>query len=240
MVTFDPSLVILSATIAIVGAFTACVMTSGIMSLPNTEGRTRMVMAAFALGSSIWATHFVSALAIDAQLNWQRNPGLIAVSAAIALLGTGFAMFLIRSGDAKDPARVPVAIAILGLTIAATNYLGLGAVAGRGLRLSWFLTLIGIAISLQTAGILIWFLFRQRGVIITLLGTVGVGLAIAATPYVAVASAQDLAQTLASIHAPQNSVAERYLAWSASIMMYLICSICLCVYVIMQFQEEAE
>ena len=84
------------------------------------------------------------------------------------------------------------------------------------------------------------FLASQRGVILTLIGAIWLGLSLTATHYLAVASTLGLEQTLLLIPQDPDRISERYLAWAATIIMYLICSICLIIFVIMQFREELE
>jgi len=240
MTAHDPSMVILSITIAILGAFTACVMTSNISALSLNEGRMRMIMAAVTLGGSIWAANFVGLLAIEVPVNLAFNPMPLAISAVAALAGTAAGLFLLWPKHADASARLPAAATLLGIAIAATSYLGFAAIAGRGLQLSWFLTSICIAFSIQTAGMLLWFLFQPRGVLLTLTGAVALGLLLTATHYLAAASTLALEDTLLSIPESNSGISERYLAWAATIMTYLLCSICLSVFVIAQFREEIE
>lgn len=237
MISHDPSLVLLSSTIAILGAFTACVLTSGLLSLPRSEARLRLTMASFALGGSVWATHFVGLLAISLPINWSWNPVLLALSALFAISATTAALFLAGSADGVKAPQFPAAIAIFGFGLAVANYLGLGAIAGQNLSLSWFLVMISLAICFEVAAAGLWFLVHRRGVVLTLLGAVLFGLGLTATHYVAVASAQGLDQALLAIP-PGSGVSERYLAWAATIIMYLVCSICLCIFVIMQFRDD--
>lgn len=240
MITHDPSLVILSITIAMLGTFTACVMTSGAALLPRSETRIRLLMATASLGGSIWASHFVGLLAIEATINWTYNPLFLGLSAVTAFCGTGIALFLTKIPPDADGARMPAITLVLGLAIAATQYSGLGAITGWNLNLSWFLATITVAFSIQVAALVMWFLFRPRGVVITLAGAVVLGLAIAAAHYLSISSAPALEQTLAAIPKDASPISGRYLAWSTTIMMYLVCSICLCIFVIMQFQEEIQ
>ena len=139
-----------------------------------------------------------------------------------------------------DRTRSAVAIILLGTAIAATNYAGLAAVAGSGLRLSWFLTAICTAVSVQVGSIVLRFLYMKRGVLLTLVGSAFVGLCIAAAHYLAVASAEGLRQALLAVPQYDGAIPDRYLAWSATIVIYLICSICLCVFALQQFREELE
>jgi diguanylate cyclase len=240
MIAHDPSLVILSITIAILGVFTACVMTSNAGLLSISESRTRIVMAAAALGGAIWATNFVGLLAIEAPINLASNPVPLGISALAALFGTAAALFLLPPKQPDAPGRLTLAAFILGIAIAATPYLGLVAIAGRGLQLSWFLTLVCIAFSVQTAGTLAMFLFRPRGVILTLIGSVGLGLLLTAAHYLAAASTAALEETLLTVPPSTTAISGRYLAWAATIMTYLLCSICLSVFVITQFRDEIE
>jgi diguanylate cyclase len=239
MITHDPSLVILSTTISMLGAFTACVMMSNLRALGGGEKRVRIAMATVTLGGSLWAMHFVGLLSLDAPLNFALNPLLLAGSAAVAFLGVGAALFLLGGADRAFRARFPYAVAIFGGAVVLMNYLGVGAIAGRGLQLSWFLTVVSVAVSIQIGYFALWFLFRRRDVMVTLIGSVVLGLCLSATHYLAVASTHGLDQTLLALPAYDAGISERYLAWSATIMMYLVCSICLCVFVITQFRDEA-
>ena len=240
MIGHDPSFVILSTTIAILGAFTACVMMSNLGPLSRGERRGRLLMASVSLGGSLWTVQFVGLLSLEAPLNFAHNPILLASSAAAAFAGTTAALLLIGGRKGAYRARLPIAAAVFGVTIAATNYLGIAAIAGRGLTFSWFLSVVSIAVSVQVAAIVLWFLFRRRGVLLTLAGSVFLGLCLSASHNLAVASIQNLEQTLLTIPAYDNGISERYLAWSATIMMYLICSICLCIFVIGQFRDETD
>jgi diguanylate cyclase len=238
MITHDPSLVILSTTIAMLGAFTACVMMSNLSALSSGERRVRVTMATVTLGGSLWAMLFVGLLSLDAPLNFAVNPLLLGGSAAAAFVGVGVALFLLAEAGRAYRARFPYAVAIFGGAVALMNYLGVAAIAGRGLNLSWFLTVVSLAVSIQVGYFTLWFLFRRRGVIATLIGSVALGLCLSATHYLTIASTQALDQTLLALPAYDAGISERYLAWSATIMMYLTCSICLCVFVITQFRDE--
>ncbi len=240
MIAHDPSLVILATTIAILGAFTACVMMSNLRALSQGERRGRIVMASVALGGSLWSMQFVGLLSLDARLNFAHNPILLASSAAAAFAGATAALLIVGRRKGAYRARLPLASAVFGVTIAATNYLGIAAIAGHGLTFSWFLALVSIAVSVQVAVIVLWFLFRRRGVFLTLAGSIFLGACLSASHYLAVASTQNLEQTILALPAYDSGISERYLAWSATIMMYLICSICLCIFVISQFRDEAD
>jgi NO-binding membrane sensor protein with MHYT domain len=241
MIAHDPSLVILSVTIAILGAFTASVMTSNIYDLSSGERRMRIVMAALTLGGALWATHFVGLLSLEAPVNFTYNPILTAASAVAAFMGTAVSLFILwPSREGNSRIRFSAAVALFGATIAATHYSGLAAIAGQGLRLGWFLTAISIALAIQAALMMLAFLCWRRGVIVTLIGAVLLGVSLAATHYASIAGTHGLEETLFAVPRSTSKISERYLAWAAAIMMYLLCSICLSVFVIMQFREDIE
>jgi len=240
MIAHDPKLVILSSTIAMLGAFTAAVLTSNIAAHPRGEGRARIVMSALSLGGSLWAMQFVGLLAIQAPLNLAYNPLPLAASAMTAMAGSASALFLLWRKQAAAVKPFALAVFLLGGSIALTNYLGLFAIAGSGLPLSWFLTLTSIMLSIQAAQIVLWFLFKRRGVTITILGAVGLGLLLTAAHYAAIAPAAGLDEALLALPPDTSGVSGQFLAWAATIMMYLICSICLSVFVIMQFRDDIE
>jgi len=241
MIAHDPSLVILSITIAILGTFTASVMTSNLGLLSRGEGRMRIVMASITLGGCIWAMNFVGLLSISigAPVNLTRDPTLLGGSAAVSFVGTAVALFMLWP-NAMNPARLPFAIILLGIVISATSYLGIAAVAGRGIELSWFLASICAVFATQSGLMLLVFLFQPRGVILTLMGAIALGLLLTAAHYLAIASAPGLEEALLSIPRAHTGISVRHLAWAATIMMYFVCSICLSVFVIAQFRDDAR
>ncbi len=237
MIAHDPSLVILSITIAILGTFTASVMTSNVGAISRGEGRMRIVMASVTLGGCIWAMNFVGLLSIEAPVNLARDPVLLGSSAAVSFTGTAAALFLLWP-NGVSAARLPPAIILLGIAISATSYLGIAAIAGRQVELSWFLASICAVFATQSGLMLLVFLFQPRGVVLTLTGAIALGLLLTAAHYLAVASAPGLEEALFSIPRNTNGVSERHLAWAATIMVYFVCSICLSIFVIAQFREE--
>jgi NO-binding membrane sensor protein with MHYT domain len=238
MIAHDPKLVLLSSTIAMFGAFTAAVLTSNISLQKGGEGRSRLIMAALCLGGSFWVAQFVGLLAIQAPINLTYKPVFLAGSAAAALFGTLIALFLLRWRYKSDEGRFSLAVTVLGLSIALTNYLSLFAVAGTGFVFSWFIAFLSLAFSIQAAQVVIWFLFKKRGVGATLFGAVALGLLLTAAHYAVIVAAPALEDTLLVLPRDTSGISAQFLAWAATIMMYLGCSICLSVFVIMQFRDD--
>ncbi len=238
MIAHDPRLVILSITVAVFGTFTTAVLVSNLNSLTRSERGLRIGLAVLALGGTLWATLFVGILALQAPLNLTQNPGFLGASAVAAFAGSAAA--LLQLGEKRSGYNPPlmVAVAVLGLTIFASNYFGLIAVTGQRLRISWFLAAMYSAYCFQLASLLLAFLDRRHGVGLTLGGSVFLGLGLAAAHYFSVQTATALQQTLASVPRYEGEAANGYLAWTASIVVYLVCSICLCIFAVQQFREE--
>jgi diguanylate cyclase len=237
MIPHDPSLVILSITIAILGTFTASVMTSNAGALSRGEGRMRIFMAALTLSGCIWAMNLVGFLAIETPVNLERDPIMLGVSAAVCFLGTATALFMLWP-HGLTASRLPIAIMLISIVITATTYLGIAAIVGRGIDLSWFLATMCAVSGAQTGIMLLAFLFLPRGVGLTLTGSIALGLLLTAAHYLAIASVPGLEEMLLSVPRSHSGISGRHLAWAATIMMYFVCSICLSIFVIAQFRED--
>jgi len=87
---------------------------------------------------------------------------------------------------------------------------------------------------------LLAFLFLPRGVGLTLTGAIALGLLLTAAHYLAVASAPGLEEALLLGPRGHSTISGRHLAWAATIMIYFVCSICLSIFVISQFREDAR
>ncbi|KAI94393.1 hypothetical protein T281_11195 [Rhodomicrobium udaipurense JA643] len=238
----ETELVILSVAISLIGALTAAILMSNLDRLRGGERRVRLLMAGLVLGGAIWTTHFVGLLALESPVNLEHNPELLALSALAAFSGTTAALLLVGIRPEAAATRLPLAATLLGFTLVLTNYSGLAAVAGREQRLSWFLTVIGVAISIQAAIVALWLLLRirLRGIVLTSAGAVALGIVLSSTHYMAVASTMRLDETLAALPRAVEQTGDQSLAWTATIALYVVCSVCLCVFVLSQFRSEQK
>ena len=76
----------------------------------------------------------------------------------------------------------------MGLGIAGMHYLGMSAIRGCGLAYDLRLVGASLAIAIGASMAALWFAFYKRGVVMTLLGGVVQGLAIASMHYTAMAA----------------------------------------------------
>jgi NO-binding membrane sensor protein with MHYT domain len=238
IVGHNPFLVILSASISILGSFTALVLLVNFETYRRSEAKFRMFMVAITLGAVIFATNFVGVLALNADLNLVHNWDLLSAAAASSFIGSCLGFYFLGAQHPAPTQRLVVAVVFLGLGMAATQYLALAAIAGTDMQLSWFLTGIYVAVSMQIAATAYWILFKRRGVGATILGSLLLGMAICANHYITVAAAPSLDVALALAPRSASAISENHLAWAAAIVVYLICSIFLSISVIMQFQDD--
>ena len=234
---YNQSFVALSIGVAILGSFTGLVMTSGIRQGDISAAKLRIALGALGIGGGIWSMHFIAMLSIilPIELSYSLVPTII--SAVIAISFTG-AAFWIVGANRFGRATLPASALLLGLGIGGMHYLGMYAIEGScTIVYSWLGIIISVVVAIQAAGVALWFAFRKRAVIDTLLGSVALGLAIAFMHYSAMESTQFIPATRAS-ELPQLLISEDYLALSVAIMMYLVCGTCLMVFSILTYRSS--
>lgn len=235
--TYDPALVALSIAIAILGSFTGLVVTAGIRRIRGPEVALRVTLGGIGVGGGVWSMHFIAMLAVVLPIPLTYDIPRTAASAMIAVIGTAIA-FSIVSRDRFGNYTLPISAVFLGSGIGGMHYLGMSAVRGNCvLDYSWLGVAISIVIAIQASAIALWFAFRERGVIDTLLGAVALGLAIASMHY----SGMEATHFLPSENAVALSgsvVSDRYLALAISITIYGICGVCIFVFSVLTLARK--
>ena len=235
--TYNHSFVALSIGVAILGSFTGLVMTSGIRQGEISAAKLRMVLGALGVGGGIWSMHFIAMLAVVLPIELSYSPVPTLISALIAVSFTGIAFWIVGANK-YGKATLPASAVFLGLGIGGMHYLGMYAIEGNcTIEYSWIGVVISFVIAIQASGVALWFAFRKRAVIDTLLGSVALGLAIAlmhysgmeATQFLPVRNAADL---------PRLLISEDYLALSIAIAMYSVCGISLMVFSILTYRDD--
>lgn len=235
--TYDSGLVAVSIAIAILGSFTGLVVTTGIRRVQGPEVILRVILGGLGVGGGIWAMHFIAMLAVILPIPLSYDLAETVISAVLAVIFTALA-FAIFGRNLFGKYTLPVSALFLGAGIAGMHYLGMNAVRGNCLTTySWLGVLISVAIAVQASGVALWFAFRQRGVLDTLLGAVALGLAIAsmhyagmeATRFVPVETAQEIFQ---------GAISKAHLAIAISITIYSVCGLCILVFALRTFTRR--
>jgi NO-binding membrane sensor protein with MHYT domain len=232
--TYDSGLVAVSIAIAILGSFTGLVVTTGIRSVHGREVALRVILGGLGVGGGIWSMHFIAMLAVVLPVPLTYDLGQTAISAVLPVVFTAMA-FAIVGRNLFGWLTLPVSALFLGAGIAGTHYLGMNAIRGNCLlSFSWLSISISVAIAVQASAVALWFAFRQRGVIDTLLGAVALGLAIASMHYSAMEGTRFLAgaNTAEIVH---GALSKTHLAIAISFTIYTICGLCIFVFAFRTF-----
>lgn len=130
----DPVLVALAGLICLLGCAGTVLLLAQARAATHHLAWRRLLITAAMFGGSVWSLHFVAMLAFHPDLHIAYDPQVTAASAAIVVGGAFVALLLWRWGS-DEPAILAAAGLVLGLSIAAMHYLGVGAMRLSGLLL---------------------------------------------------------------------------------------------------------
>lgn len=186
----DPLLVALSVAVAMAASFAALDLSGRIRaSAGRPSGGAWLATAALALGGGIWSMHFVGMLAFGLPVPVAHDPGLTALSLAVAILFTalGFTVVRRRGGRGRDLALGGL---LMGCGIAAMHYTGMaGMRVPAELRYDQGIVAASVLIAVGAATAALW-LARHDGTPARRVGAAAImGLAIAGMHYTGMAAA---------------------------------------------------
>jgi NO-binding membrane sensor protein with MHYT domain len=181
-IIYDPTLVMLSILVAIIGSLTGLALTFGYDAPSIVLGSKSLLRGAFITGGSIWSMHFIAMLAVKfpVAISYNSPETLLSLCVAIFFTGIGFA---IASSRSLGLLRIPGAGALMGSGIAGMHYLGMRAISGCGISFDFNGVALSIGVAILASAIALWFAFRTRGAFETLAGGIVLGLAIAGMHY---------------------------------------------------------
>lgn len=227
--TYDLTLVALSIATAMLGAFTALVVTSGIGQPHISNTSLRVLLAAAGIGSGLWATHFISLEALLLPVSPEFDRSSVALSAAIMVI-TSALTFAFVIGCGLNRLSFLLACIVFTAGMAAMHHFGLTALANNyGLDYSDLGCLFALAIGVQTSATIFWFSFQNRALLDTFLAAAALGLAISASNYSAL-EAMTLYPPSGVAPAQVGPKVDYALALSAAGGIYAICSFCIAVF----------
>jgi NO-binding membrane sensor protein with MHYT domain len=238
MPPYDIGLVLLSAGVVFLGCFTGLVLLTNLLKADPAEVGLRLVGAATAMGGGLWAMQFIGLLAMkqpDVKLNFDVK--LTAFSAVVILLFTALSVSLTRAAGARG--RTPLAGPLMmGGAVAAMHFIGLQALRGPfALHFSWPSEAGASALAVAASWLWLWLAIQKRGLVLTVVGTLAVSLTFVATHYGSL-------YTIAFLPArplpgwTMQTFSEARMAWSAAVVVYLACSLGICMFMILQFRGD--
>jgi NO-binding membrane sensor protein with MHYT domain len=177
-------LVAASLAVALMAGFTGLSLTKGASALPLGPRKTRVAMAAVALGGGIWAMHFVAMLGLQLPILFYYDPLITLISALVAILIVGVALLVLHFLP-RSPTTILAAGLCVGVGIPVMHYIGMWGMrlCQPSYRLSGLIE-AGLASILLGTGA-IWIAYGARTYRNILLGTLGFGLAVFAVHFVA-------------------------------------------------------
>ena len=166
---YDPLLVALSIVTAVIASFVALDMASRVVAAAGSPGRSAFWLAcgALAMGTGIWAMHFVGMLAFSLPIALAYDVPITLASLAVAALSSALALHTIAR-PSLGRRRLLIAGTLMGLGIACMHYLGMEAMRMQpGIRYdpALFALSVLLAMAASTAALLICFRLRHETIV---------------------------------------------------------------------------
>jgi diguanylate cyclase len=190
VISYQPTLVLLSIVVAIVGSLTSLAVTSGTHDTGEGESWEQAFSLAnggVIMGTTIWSMHFIAMMAVQVPVLINYNILETVLSIGIAIGVTTAGLFVV-SNHRFGSFSIPGAGLLMGLGIGSMHYLGMSAIRGCGLSYDLLLVAASVGIALTASMAALWFAFYKRSIAATLAGGVVQGLAIASMHYTAMAA----------------------------------------------------
>jgi len=160
--SYSSSLVLISLCVAILASYTALDLTGRIATAKGRAVYLWMGGGALAMGIGVWSMHFIGMLAFSLPINLGYDIGLTAFSLLIAVLSSGFALWLV-SQPSLPGLQLGFGALIMGAGISCMHYTGMAAL--RMLPgIDYDPTLFGasLAIAVGASAAALWIAFRLR------------------------------------------------------------------------------
>lgn len=160
---YNYSLVALSYLIAILGSYVALDMAGRLRSEPNPKLKKYWLLGgAFAMGAGIWSMHFIGMLAFIMPMPMSYDVFWTTFSMLVAILASGFALFLLRT-EKKLRADMVIGGILIGLGIATMHYTGMQGMEGH-IKIAYLpgLFFLSIVIAIVASEAALWLGLRSN------------------------------------------------------------------------------
>lgn len=160
--SYDSFIVIVSVLVAMLASFTALDMAGRVVHSTGNVALVWLFGGGFSMGIGIWAMHFIGMLSMNMEMVMSYNAALTALSAAIAVCASIFALWLVCSGDLPLQ-RLMGGAFILGSGVVAMHYTGMAALMFTpGIVWKWGWVALSVVIALVASGAALWLAFNLR------------------------------------------------------------------------------
>jgi NO-binding membrane sensor protein with MHYT domain/CheY-like chemotaxis protein/nitrogen-specific signal transduction histidine kinase len=159
---YEPPLVLISILVAIVASYSALSLAGRVA---EANGRTRlawMLGGAIAMGSGIWAMHFVGMLAFRLPIPVAYDIPITLVSLVLPIAASGLALWQVSRAN-LGPVRLGVSAVTMGVGINAMHYTGMAAMRMQpGIVYDPLLFALSVLIAVGASALALWIAFRLR------------------------------------------------------------------------------
>ncbi|WP_220803162.1 bifunctional diguanylate cyclase/phosphodiesterase [Pseudomonas sp. NCCP-436] len=160
--SYDLPLVVLSLCVAILSAYTALDLAGRIASAKGSSRGVWIGGGAVAMGFGIWSMHFVGMLAFSLPIPLGYDLALTLLSLAIAILASGFALWLV-SQPVLPLWHIGLGSLAMGAGIGSMHYIGMAAMRMQpGIDYDPLLFVLSLLIAVLASGAALLVAFRLR------------------------------------------------------------------------------
>lgn len=158
--SYSLALVALSLGIATIASFTALDLAGRVRASKGVVRHLWLLGGAFAMGTGIWAMHFIGMLAMKMATGPAYNLPLTLVSLVAAILSSALALSLVQTGRLSRM-RWAFGAVIMGGGVCLMHYVGMAAMQTEGaLRYQPLLFLASVSIAVSASAVALWLAFR--------------------------------------------------------------------------------
>ncbi|WP_039056735.1 bifunctional diguanylate cyclase/phosphodiesterase [Enterobacter sp. Bisph1] len=159
---YDYILVVVSFVVAILASYTALNMAGRVSTNSGVSSWIWLSGGGVAMGIGIWAMHFIGMLAMNMSMNMRYEPLLTALSLAIAIGSSLFALWLVSAPSLHLRRLIPGAV-VMGLGITAMHYTGMAALqVSPSVVWDLYWVALSVVIALVASFAALWLTFRLR------------------------------------------------------------------------------
>ncbi|WP_075794825.1 MHYT domain-containing protein [Massilia putida] len=159
---YETPLVLISILVAIVASYSALSLAGRVT---EAAGRTKFAWilgGAIAMGSGIWAMHFVGMLAFRLPIPIAFDIPITLVSLVLPIAASGLALWQVSRAD-LGPVRLGASALIMGIGINAMHYTGMAAMRMQpGIVYDPLLFALSVLIAVVASALALWIAFRLR------------------------------------------------------------------------------
>jgi NO-binding membrane sensor protein with MHYT domain/signal transduction histidine kinase len=162
--SYELLLVVLSFVIAIIAAYTALELANRVTpGLPLKARLIWIVGGAIAMGTGIWAMHFIAMLAFKLPISVSYDIKITLLSWADAIVASGLALLLFSRPKLSIQILLGGSV-VMGLAISSMHYLGMAGMEVPGVTIHYnpWLVALSVAIGISASGVALWLAFYFR------------------------------------------------------------------------------